>query len=259
MMQTEKAFKLSKELAKKAGQVILNIYNQEFSIHYKEDQSPLTVADLEANYIITGALIKEFPNIPILTEEEKDNNARLSSDYLFIIDPLDGTKEFIKKNGEFTVNIALVHNQKPVFGVIYLPCKKKLYSALKGKGAFLNEKPIHVSDIKEISRMTLVKSRSHSSEEIQAIEKYFRDTLSAGSSLKGCLVAEGKAEAYIRLGPTHEWDICAMSCIIEEAGGKITRLDGKEIPFNQQETLIKGFIASNNQNHKGIITLFNHD
>jgi 3'(2'), 5'-bisphosphate nucleotidase len=258
-MQTEKAFKLSKELAKKAGQAILNIYNQEFSIHYKEDQSPLTIADLEANYIITDALRKAFPNIPILTEEEKDNKARLSSDYVFIIDPLDGTKEFIKKNGEFTLNIALVHNQKPIFGVIYLPCKKKLYSALKGKAAFLNEKPIHVSEVREMSKMTLAKSRSHSSEQIQTIEKHFKDTISAGSSLKGCLLAEGKADAYIRLGPTNEWDICAMSCIIQEAGGTITQLDGKEIPFNQQETLIKGFVASNKQNHSRIIELFNHN
>ncbi len=257
-----KELEVAKELAVNSGKKIMGIYgSKEFSTRMKSDNSPLTEADVEANRIIVSGLRKEFPEDAILTEEEKDDKSRIGKDRVWVVDPLDGTKEFIARNGEFTVNIALVENRKAVLGVVFVPARNEMYFASKGNGAFFEKngkmEKIAVSDRAEFGEMVLVKSRSHASEKLMSIieEAGFKEIKTAGSSLKGCLVAKGKADVYIRLGPVNEWDICAMSSIISESGGKITNLKGETLKFNSENTLIKGFIASNGRAHEKLIEM----
>ncbi|HFU75372.1 MAG TPA: 3'(2'),5'-bisphosphate nucleotidase CysQ, partial [Arcobacter sp.] len=184
------------EIAKKAGNAIMEIYQKDFQIEYKDDKSPLTEADTKSNEIICQALMELHPNIPILSEENKviDFETRKSWEYYWCIDPIDGTKEFIKKNDEFTVNIALIHKDTPVLGVVYAPAIDKMYSAKKDEGAFLNGEKLPL--IKEEKEFTVVASKSHLSEETQVFiddlkTKYPNLTAqSKGSSLKLCMVAE---------------------------------------------------------------------
>lgn len=261
-MNLAEELNLAKKLATEAGKKIIDIYNSgDFNITKKENDMPLTKADLMANEIIVNRLKKEFSNYSILTEEEKDNGDRLDSDYVWIIDPLDGTKEFISRNGEFTVNIALSYRREPILGVIYVPVKEELFFASKGNGAYYqkgnNIKRIYVSDRADIKDMILVKSRSHPSEKIiNLINKYkFAEVKTSGSSLKGCLIAKGDADVYFRFGPVNEWDICAMDIIIRESGGNMTDLEGKLLKYNSQNTIIKGFLISNNKIHNTLLNI----
>lgn len=255
-MNLDKIMDVTKKASYEAGLEILKIYNSDFEVDYKEDDSPLTKADTLSNEILIDHL-KQF-NIPILSEESRDDLKRLDSEYVFIIDPLDGTKEFVKKNGEFTVNVGLVKNNKAILGVIYAPVLDELYFGYKGdsyrkKGDEITQ--LSVSSVKEIGDMSLVKSRSHASEKVNKISSLFKETTSSGSSLKGCLVAKGESDCYIRINPINEWDICAMCAIINNANGISTYSNGKEIQFNQKDTLIKGFVVSNGKNHDEIINL----
>jgi len=214
-----------KDVALEAGNAIMKIYAKDFSVEYKEDKSPLTEADLKANEIICSKLLQFYPSIPIMSEENRqtDYKIRQNWEYYWCIDPIDGTKEFIKKNGEFTVNIALIHQNIPVLGVVYAPAIKDMYWAKKGKGAFKNGKklPLHINDNPQKS-LTVVVSKSHLSEETQDFidslktEKIIQ--ISKGSSLKLCLVAEGSADIYPRLAPTMEWDTAAADAIVRESG-----------------------------------------
>ena len=251
-----------KNLAINAGQAIIKIYNSnDFEIQIKKDNFPLTKADLLANQIIVSNLKSKFPNFGILTEEEEDNKERLSKEYVWIIDPIDGTKEFINRNGEFTVNIGLVKSGEPILGVIYVPTKGELFYAFKDIGTFyetVNSKvQIKVSNRMEINNMILVKSRSHTGDKlIQLINKYcFAEIKTSGSSIKGCLISKGDSDVYFRFGPTHEWDICAMHAIIKSAGGEITDLKGEQIHYNKSNTLINGFIVSNNKIHRKFVEM----
>jgi len=263
-MDLTKELTIAKELAIKAGKEILIIYDSDdFQITNKSENnyaSPLTKADLKANEIIVTKLRKEFPSYAILTEEEKDDKIRLNNDYVWIIDPIDGTKEFIKKNGEFTVNIALVYKTEVVLGVIYVPVSEELYFATKNNGSYLNEQKINVSNANKQKEMIIVKSRSHASEKLLKIIENFKDTIVKGSSLKGCIIAKGDADIYPRLGPVNEWDICAMDIIIKEAGGKLTDLEGKDLKYNKINPLItSGFLVTNNKIHKEILDVINND
>ena len=245
----------AKDAAISAGKTIMEVYD-DYDIETKLDNSPVTTADLKADKIIIEKL-KGF-GIPILTEESEDDFKRLDSSYVWIVDPLDGTKEFISKNGEFTVNIALVRDGKPVLGVICAPAIDEMYYALDG--AYFNGKKIDVSDIDSLSDMVLMKSRSHADDKLSIIENKFRESKSRGSSLKGCNVASGDADVYIRFGNVHEWDICAMHCIVVEAGGKMTGLDGSDIVYNKKDTLVKGgFIVSNGKKHDELTKSINSD
>lgn len=250
----EEYLQTAKQLAIKAGKEIIKIYHSQYDIEEKEDKSPLTTADKKANEVIVKGLEEKFPQHAILSEESQDKN-RLDKDYVWIVDPLDGTKEFIKKNGEFTVNIALTYKQKPIVGVIYIPAKEQLFFASKDNGSFFNNKKIKTSSRIELKNMILIKSRSHASQQVKKFikEKKLAEVKTSGSSLKGCLVAQGKADIYFRFGPTHEWDICAMDAILKEAGGKLTNLKGKKIKYNQEKTKINGFLASNNTIHKKLL------
>jgi len=239
------------EIAKDAGDIIMEIYHKDFSVEYKDDKSPLTEADLKSNEVICAALTKLYPNIPILSEENKEvpYEERKCWEYFWSIDPIDGTKEFIKKNGEFTVNIALVRKNKPILGVVYAPVLGDIYSAKEGNSAFKNGKklPLYKNNFPK-KNLNVVASKSHLSEETQK----FIDNLdtkkvtqvSKGSSLKLCMVAEGIADIYPRLAPTMEWDTAAAHAIVLEAGKKVIQYDNKEpIVYNKKTLLNPWFIV----------------
>lgn len=247
---------LLKSLAIQAGQEIMKIYETDFNIEIKEDNSPLTLADKTANEIIVKGLSENFPDYAILSEESKDDKSRLLNDYCFIVDPLDGTKEFVKRSGQFTINIALANKNKVITGVIYVPVTKELYYASKGEGAFIEKvetgeiKKLQVTD--KIADLTMIGSKSHSSEKeamlIEQNKDRISEMLTAGSSLKGCMVAEGKADIYYRFGLTCEWDTAAMQCIVEEAGGIFRQMDGTALLYNRDNNLNeKGFYIVNRE------------
>ncbi len=243
-------------LAVKAGEKIMEVYNDEKqfnAVDYKADNSPLTLADKLANDIIVDRLKSKYEHFAILSEESKDDKSRLNNPYCFIVDPLDGTKEFIKRNGQFTVNIALAHNNETVVGIIYVPVTKELFFASKNNGCFYKNakeeiKQIYVSQIEEIDNVRLVMSSSHSCKEMEdLIEKYkFTNFIAMGSSLKGCLIAKGEAEIYYRHNYTMEWDTAAMQCIVEQAGGIFRQMDNSKMLYNRENSLNeKGFYIVN--------------
>jgi 3'(2'), 5'-bisphosphate nucleotidase len=234
-----------------AGNEILKIYNEEIEVVQKKDLSPLTKADIASNKIILRSLETIDNSIPVLSEESLVNwNERKKWKKYWLVDPLDGTKEFIKKNGEFTVNIALIENNKPTLGVIYVPTKSTLYFAQQNFGSFkINittelkslevAKKIFVSNQKIIERV--IGSRSHSNQDFDDwIKKNFPNSkiVQAGSSFKFCLIAEGAADIYPRFGPTSEWDIAAGHIIVKEAGGDVRTFDNTEIYYNTKEGLL---------------------
>lgn len=262
-LKLKEELNVAKDLAVLAGNKIVEIYNSEdCSVDYRENNGPLTKADLESNRIIVEGLRKNFPDFGILTEEGAKSLDRLSKEFVWIVDPLDGTKEFIARNGEFTVNIALVYNGNPVLGVVYLPVQDILFFSSKEEGAFCqrgNElTKLHVSDRFDINEMVLIKSRNHSSErEKTLINHYkFKKVESAGSSLKGGLIAKGDVDIYFRFGDVNEWDICAMDAILRGAGGDLTNLDGVRLKYNGEDFLVRGgFLASNGNIHNYLLAL----
>lgn len=256
-MMWNRELEVAKKTAVEAGKEILRIYNEhgDMQVEYKEGNSPLTIADKASNAIIVEALRKEFPNYAILSEEEKDNRERLNNDLCFVVDPLDGTKEFIKRNGQFTVNIALAYKHESVMGVIYVPVTGELYYASRDDGAYLEDSTqtvtrLHVSDCTDVSKFRVVMSSSHGCQEMEdLIQKYqFTNLVRIGSSLKGCLVAKGDAEIYYRHNPTMEWDTAAMQCIVEEAGGIFRQMDHTPMRYNREDSLnAKGFYILNRE------------
>lgn len=244
------------EISKKAGEKILEIYNSNtdnWDVSVKSDNSPLTIADKESNKIICDKLVELYPDIPIISEENKEipYSERKSFEYFWLVDPLDGTKEFIKRNGEFTVNIALVHKSTPVLGVVFVPALNILYWAKKGEGSFkidtnglqskMNALKFSLND----EELIFVSSRSHSNEETEAFIGKFKNpkNTSMGSSLKLVLIAEGKAHIYPRLGPTMEWDTCAAQIVVEESGGKVVKYKDHEVFTYNKENLLNDFFV----------------
>ncbi len=227
----------------------MEIYDKDFQVEYKDDKSPLTEADLASHDVIMRGLEKY--GIPVMSEEGKtiDYEERKDWEYYWCIDPIDGTKEFIKKNGEFTVNIALVHKDTPILGVVYAPALGDMYKAKKGEGAFKNDQrlPLQTNhDLKE--KMSVVASKSHLSEETQA----FIDALdtkdimqvSKGSSLKLCMVAEGEADIYPRLAPTMEWDTAAADAIVRESGKMTWQFENDQpVVYNKVDLLNPWFVV----------------
>lgn len=221
-------------MALDASRAVMEVYKRDFSVYEKEDKSPMSEADLLGNEIICKALAKF--SLPILSEENKlvSFDERKKWDYFFCVDPIDGTKEFIKKNGEFTINIALIHKDTPILGVVYAPALELMYSAKQGEGAFKNDKKLPLNTQRETYK--IVASKSHMSKEtsdfIESLETNKpKELISMGSSLKLCLVASNEADIYPRLGPTMEWDTAAADAIVREAG-KMT------YDFNTQKPLI---------------------
>ena len=244
-------------IAKKAGDKIMAIYENDFAIYEKQDTSPLTEADLAAHNVIVDALTAES-DLPILSEESADISwdERKQWQSYWLVDPLDGTKEFIKKNGEFTVNIALIENGKPTMGVVYAPALNKSYVGIVGEGAWteINGEFAPISATKHSGNdvWKIVGSRSHQSPEIQNLLAQLdgeTELVAMGSSLKLCLVAEGEAHLYPRLGPTSEWDTGAAHAVAIAAGAKVTVLDpanpldsnAEDLTYNQKESVLNPF------------------
>lgn len=211
-------------VARRAGQAIMDYYDRDVEVYEKEDETPLTKADLDAQKVILAGLDALDPHTPVIAEESgfPDYEERREWDRFWLVDPLDGTKEFIKKNGEFTVNIALIEEGKPVLGVVYLPAKDILYYGGREEGAWKAEKGgaayrIYSEKADTGRPLKIAESRSHRSGELERVlaEKGITvgETVAAGSSLKFCLVAEGEADLYPRMGPTMEWDVAAGDCV----------------------------------------------
>ena len=241
-------------IAKEAGKAIIQIYKQDFEVEYKQDSSPLTLADKKANDIIEDGLNQLPVNFPILSEEGKDipYEDRKHWEYFWLVDPLDGTKEFVKKNNEFTVNIALIYKDTPVLGVVYAPALDICYWAKQGDGAFKDGQKLPLKTVAQRNTYKIVASRSHMSDETQAFidaidtEKE-KELISIGSSLKVCLVAEGVADIYPRLDPTMEWDIGAAHAIVNESGGQLNdQKNNHTLKYNTKEKLLNNnFIVVN--------------
>jgi 3'(2'), 5'-bisphosphate nucleotidase len=238
-------------VAAQAGEAIMKIYDAGFEVQRKQDNSPLTLADLESQRIIIDALQRLTPGIPILSEESAAApwEQRRHWHELWVVDPLDGTREFVKRNGEFTVNIALVRNHEPVLGIITAPAKGLCYWGAAGVGAFsehLKSERRRIHTIAPPSPLRVIGSRSHAGEQTAAYLTRLAPHVvtGMGSSLKFCLIAEGKADLYPRFGPTSEWDTAAGQALLEAAGGQVTRFDGHRLRYNCRESLINGdFIA----------------
>jgi 3'(2'), 5'-bisphosphate nucleotidase len=235
-----------------AGRRILDVYERGFEVAEKDDGSPLTEADRAAHEVIVARLHALTPDIPVLSEESAklDYRERASWSRFWLVDPLDGTKEFINRNGEFTVNIALIDGQRPVLGVVYVPVLGVIYSGCIGLGAFKQKsecKP-EIIRVRRYSggRPIVVASRSHAGPETGAFLKSIgeHDVVSMGSSLKFCLVAEGTADIYPRLGPTMEWDTAAAQCVVEAAGGRVTDIGRRPLSYNKESLLNPWFLVS---------------
>jgi len=240
-------------IAKEAGKAIMQVYKQDFEVEYKQDSSPLTLADKKANDIIKDGLNQLSVNFPILSEEGKYTpyEDRRHWEYFWLVDPLDGTKEFVKKNGEFTVNITLIHKDIPVLGVVYAPALDICYWAKKNQGAFKDGQRLPLKTEGQRGTYKIVASRSHMSDDTQAFIDTIdtnkeKELISIGSSLKICLVAEGEADIYPRLGPTMEWDTGAAHAIVNESGKSLQKYQDEEYSqhkYNKVDLLNKSFVV----------------
>ena len=246
------------EISQQAGFEIMKIYQEGFDIEEKNDRSPLTSADLASHQLIIESLKKLTPDIPVLSEESSEipYSERSSWEYYWLIDPLDGTREFIKRNGEFTVNIALITNQVATLGVVYIPVQDIFYFASKGNGSFKKEQnqptiKISTRNSTPNDKPIICGSRSHAGKSLQALLNKIGDyeLISMGSSIKTCLVAEGAADIYPRFGPTSEWDTAAAHCIVDEAGGILVDTSLKPLRYNTKDSLLNpSFIVIGNLN-----------
>lgn len=241
------------DIARAASVEIMRVYATDFDVAVKGDHSPVTEADLAAHRIIAADLKRITPDIPLLSEESADipYAERRRWDSYWLVDPLDGTKEFISKNGDFTINIALVQGGKPIVGVVHVPVSGMSYYGCVGVGAFRRDKdgqasPIKVRRLIPDKPVKVVASRSHRGELLDGYLAKLgpHDTVSRGSSLKFCLVAEGTADVYPRLGPTSEWDTAAGHAVLLAAGGQVIGVDGAPLTYNAKESLLNThFIA----------------
>ena len=234
------------EIAGRAGQAILEIYHSDYAIEHKADRSPLTSADLAAHEIIVAGLKGLRPDWPILSEESSEIPFAERGHWsrYWLVDPLDGTREFIKRNGEFTVNIALIEDGVPVLGVVLAPVIDTRYTGIRGRGAWkcVGEGPAQPISVAALGDgpVRVAGSRSHSDERLAAyLDRLGEHELRPmGSSLKSCLVAEGAADLYPRLGPTSEWDTAAAQAVVEAAGGRVTDTAMRPLRYNQEESLL---------------------
>jgi 3'(2'), 5'-bisphosphate nucleotidase len=236
-------------LASTAGEKILAVYNSDFAIEHKEDRSPLTEADLASHHAIVAGLSELTPGVPILSEESSTFPYAQRSLWqrYWLVDPLDGTREFIKRNGEFTVNIALIEGGVPVLGVVHVPVSGVSYLACRGCGASKREpgQEPHAISVRKLQKgpVMVVGSRSHRGDSLNRFLENLgeHEMVGMGSSLKLCLVAEGAADIYPRLGPTSEWDTAAAQCVVEQAGGHVTDTDMQPLRYNTKESLLNPF------------------
>ena len=239
-------------LARDAAAKIMEVYESEFAVQHKDDRSPLTAADLASHHCILAGLEQLAPDIPVLSEESAEDvpsEVRRTWRKLWLVDPLDGTREFIKRNGEFTVNIALIEDGIPVFGVVQQPTTGALWWGARGKGAFKRDgdvdAPLRVRK-PATAPLRVAASRSHRDERTEAFMAKMGDVepIGVGSSLKFCMLAEGAIDVYPRFAPTSEWDTGAAQCVVEAAGGAVVDPRGRPLSYNQRDTILNGdFIA----------------
>jgi len=237
------------DISRRAGLEIMQWYQGDMGITKKSDDSPLTKADLASHKLIDAELTKNWPDIPVLSEESADIpwSTRKNWQQYWLVDPLDGTKEFINHNGEFTVNIALIRDHQPVLGVVHVPVADISYFGAKGHGAWRQKAASTAEKIAirqpAASPAVIVGSRSHANpeltEQLQALGPH--ELISMGSSLKFCRVAEGLADFYPRLGPTCEWDTAAAHAVVEAAGGQVVKIDGTALDYNNKDAYLNPF------------------
>jgi len=253
------------DLVKRAGEKVLEIYHRGTKIYKKKENFLVTEADLTSEKVIISGLLKY--GYGILSEESKDDLSRLKKEKMWIIDPLDGTQDFLRKTGEFSIMVGLVYRKKPILGLVYKPVDDKVYFAQKGEGAYLQEtgkhlKKLKVSDISHLVDAHFVFSRSH----LGHLEKRFiqnckitRTSLVGSIGVKLGLIAEGKVDGYVTLSnKTCQWDICAPEIILEEAGGKVTNIKGEHFIYNRRQVRnLYGIVASNGKIHTQIIESLN--
>lgn len=234
------------EISVAAGRAILDVYRMDFEVTQKADESPLTQADLASHRLIRDALARLAPDIPLLSEESADIDYGVRAGWpeYWLVDPLDGTKEFVNRNGEFTVNIALIRAHDPILGVVHVPVTGVTYIGLVGTGATRQaaggeHEPIHVR-VPSADPVRVVGSRSHANPRLRQYLEPLGDyqMVRMGSSLKFCLLAEGKADFYPRLGPTSEWDTAAAHALVLAAGGQIVTLDNRPLQYNLKPSLL---------------------
>ncbi len=237
------------EIAIEAGRRIMEIYESDFAVEHKDDNTPLTAADTAAHHIIDAGLAALTPDLPILSEESCNipYDVRTRWQRYWLVDPLDGTREFVKRNGEFTVNIALIDHHEAVLGIVYAPVLGVYYYACRGQGAWKRDavnQPVRLHCRHwQGNRAIIAGSRSHRGASLETflanLGEY--ELIPMGSALKSCLVAEGKADIYPRLGPTSEWDTAAAQCIVEEAGGRITDTAMQPLRYNTKDSLLNPY------------------
>jgi 3'(2'), 5'-bisphosphate nucleotidase len=233
-------------LSRQAGREILAVYQSDFEVQHKADQSPLTLADLRAHTVLVNALRALTPSIPILSEEASDIAFAERSAWRlhWLVDPLDGTREFVSRNGEFTVNIALIEQHRPVLGVVHVPTRDITFSGLGGLGAFkqiMDDPPVRIqAQLPAAQPLRVVSSRSHAKEGGEDYQSLLGPytLVKVGSSLKFCIVAEGAADLYPRLGNTSEWDTAAGQAVLEAAGGRVVDLQGHALRYNTRAGLL---------------------
>ena len=252
--------KLAINASLKAGEIIMQYYCDDYEIKEKGYHNPVTTADKEADSYLKSTLMSARPQYGWLSEETVDSKNRLNKEKVWIVDPLDGTKEFIEGVPQFVVSIALVEKGIPIIGVLHNPVTKETFHAAKGEGAYLNQGQYRCS-IKDSTRdMVILNSRSETRRGLwEPYKKHFKELRPIGSvAYKMGLTATGKADIFVTLRPKNEWDVCAGTCLINEAGGKVIDLNGKELTFNNQKTLIEpGLIAGYNLSVEKTFKIFN--
>jgi len=254
---------VARDLATRAGDVLLHFYSSDTGVEWKDEREPVTAADRAANALIVDELVRIFPDDGILAEETPDSTGRLSHERLWVIDPMDGTKEFIKRNGEFSVMIGLAIDGRATVGVVYQPTNRRLYSGVVGSGAHVHEegaepRPIAVSDISATERMAVAVSRSHRSPEIDAVRQALgieREVRCGSVGLKVGLICERHCDLYIHPSPqTKQWDTCAPEAILVAAGGRMTDLQGNPFVYNRTDLYNRhGILATNGAAHDRIL------
>ncbi len=252
--------KLAINASLKAGEIIMQYYCDDYEIKEKGYHNPVTTADNEADTYLKSTLMSARPQYGWLSEETVDSKNRLNKEKVWIVDPLDGTKEFIESVPQFVVSIALVEKGIPIIGVLHNPVTKETFHAVKGEGAYLDENQYRCSIKDSTTDMVILNSRSETRRGLwEPYKKHFKELRPIGSvAYKMGLTAIGKADIFATLRPKNEWDICAGTCLINEAGGKVINLNGKEITFNNQKTLIEpGLIAGYNLSVEKTYKIFN--
>jgi 3'(2'), 5'-bisphosphate nucleotidase len=252
-------------LARQAGAAILEVYREPIDVIAKADASPLTIADLRSHEIITAGLAALTPDVPVLSEESSEIPFEVRKQWrtFWLVDPLDGTKEFVARNDQFTVNIALVDCDRPVFGVVYIPAQDMMYWGGKALGAFRQHamsaaEPIRVRR-NAPAKLRIVGSRSHASDALTQVLPRLgaHDLVQVGSSLKFCLIAAGDADVYPRFGPTSEWDTAAAQAVVEGAGGHVVTRDGSPLRYNTQPSVLNPhFVAFGDDSRDWVGALF---